>query len=44
MLKIRGFREVLELFLNDENIDACLPPYLRINMTIWLKKQIPDLT
>ena len=26
------------LFLNNENIDFCLPPYLRINMTIWLKK------
>ena len=26
------------LFLNNENIDVCLPPYLRINMTIWLKK------
>ena len=26
------------LFLNNENIDVCLPPYLRINITIWLKK------
>ena len=26
------------LFSNNENIDVCLPPYLRINMTIWLKK------
>ena len=25
------------LFSNNENIDVCLPPYLRINMTIWLK-------
>ena len=40
MLKIRGLREVL--VLNNENIDVCLPPYLRINMTIWLKRQIPD--
>ena len=31
------------LLLNNENIDVCLPPYLRINMTIWLKRQIPDL-
>ena len=23
-------------------IDVCLPPYLRTNMTIWLKRQIPD--
>ena len=30
------------LFLNNGNIDVCLPPYLRINMTIWLKRQIPD--
>ena len=30
------------LFLNNANIDVCLPPYLRINMTIWLKRQIPD--
>ena len=30
------------LFLNNENIDVCLPPYLRINITIWLKRQIPD--
>ena len=27
------------LFLNNENTDVCLPPYLRINMTIWLKKK-----
>ena len=40
MLKIRGLREVL--VLNNENIDVCLPPYLRINMTIWLKRQMPD--
>ena len=28
------------LFINNENIDVCLPPYLRINMTIyqWLKR------
>ena len=26
------------LLLNNENIDVCLPPYLRINMTIWFKK------
>ena len=26
------------LFLNNENIDVCLPPYLRINMTIWQKR------
>ena len=30
------------LFLNNDNIDVCLPPYLRINMTIWLKRQIPN--
>ena len=30
------------LFLNNENIDVSLPPYLRVNMTIWLKKQITD--
>ena len=30
------------LFINNENIDACLPPYLRINMIIWLKRQMPD--
>ena len=30
------------LFLNDENIDVYLPPYLRINMKIWLKRQIQD--
>ena len=30
------------LFLNNENIDACSPPYLTINTTIWLKRQIPD--
>ena len=30
------------LFLNNENIDVCLPPYLRINMKIWLKRQIQD--
>ena len=27
-----------DLFLNNDNIDVCLPPSLRINMTIWLKK------
>ena len=33
------------LFLNNENIDVCLPPYLRINMTSWLKKnKYPILT
>ena len=30
---------MMYLFLNNENIDVCLPPYLRINMTIWLKKK-----
>ena len=30
------------LFLNNENIDVCLPLYLRINMKIWLKRQIQD--
>ena len=40
MLKIRGLREVF--VLNNENIDVSLPPYLRINMTIWLKRQMPD--
>ena len=30
------------LFLNNENIDVCLPPYLRINMKSWLKRQIQD--
>ena len=25
------------LVLNNENIDVCLPPYLRINIAIWLK-------
>ena len=28
--------------MSNENIDVFLPPYLRINMTIWLKRQIPD--
>ena len=32
------------LFLNNENIDVCLPPYLRINMTIWLKNKYQILT
>ena len=27
------------LFINNENIDVCLPPYLRINMTIWSKNK-----
>ena len=35
------------LFINNENIDVCLPLYLRISMTIWLKrytKLTPDST
>ena len=32
------------LFLNSENIDVCLPPYLRINMTILLKSKYQILT
>ena len=32
------------LFLNSENIDVCLPPYLRINMTILLKSKYQNLT
>ena len=32
------------LFLNNENIDVCLPPYLRISMTIWLKNKYQILT
>ena len=32
------------LFLNNENIDVCLPPYLRINMTIWKKNKYQILT
>ena len=32
------------LFLNNENIGVCLPPYLRINMTIWLNKTNTRLT
>ena len=36
MLKIQGC--VKCLFLNNENNDACLPSYLRINMTNLVKK------
>ena len=40
MLKIWGLREVL--VFKQLDIDVCLPPYLKINMTVWLKRQIPD--
>ena len=32
------------LFINNENIDVCLPSYLRIKMTIWLKDKCQILT
>ena len=42
MLKIQGC--VKCLFFKNENIDACLPSYLRINMKVWLKNKYQILT
>ena len=32
------------LFLNNENIGVCLPPYMRINVTIWFEDNYQTLT